>query len=193
MGAVMKPLLRLSLSVAIAGAAAYSSVSFMLDRLARPIQVGAWITSLTVGSENSGPYQRARIARTGIWALDASEVIYFTANTDSRGFPLSHDAVYRIEGSDLDTRWWSITAYNDDHFIPNPLDRYSFSQTAVDREIDGTWIIRLSREQVPGNWLPSGQRTGTIVLTLRCYNPSQRMIDDPGGVRVPEIIRETGS
>jgi len=189
----MKLLARLSLSLAIAGAAAYVSVGHMLDRQGRPIAVGPWTTSLTAGSSKAGPYQRAWIARHGIWALDASEVIYYTANTDSRGFPLSHNAVYRIEGSDLDTRWWSITAYNDDHFIPNQLDRYSFSQTTVEREDDGTWIIRLSKAHVSGNWLPSGDRSGTLVLTLRCYNPSQRMIDDPGGMRIPEIIRETGS
>jgi hypothetical protein len=189
----MKFLVRLSLSLAVAAAAAYISVGYMLDRQARPIAVGPWTTSLTVGSAKAGPYLRARIARHGIWALDSSEVIYYTTNTDSRGFPLSHNAVYRIEGGDLDTRWWSITAYNDDHFIPNRLDRYSFSQTTIEPELGGTWIIRLSKVEVPGNWLPSGDLSGNLVLTLRCYNPGRRMIDDPGSARVPQIVRESGS
>ena len=185
-------ILRLALSLAVAVVAAYLSVDYLVSRPRKPITVGPWFTSLTAGSAGAGPYQRAWIARHGIWALEASEVIYYNAVTDSRGFRLSHDAVYRIEGTDPDTRWWSIAAYNDDHLIPNPFDRYSFSRSTVERDLGGSWVIRLAREEVSGNWLPSGERPGDLVLTLRCYNPSPRMLADPGGVLLPEIIREPG-
>ena len=109
-----------------------------------------------MGSEQAGLYLRARIASYGLWAMRSSEAVYFSTAMDSAGSRLRHDCTYRIEGTDPDTRWWSLTVYNDDHFIPNPLNRYSLSKTTVKREADGSWAMRLSRAPQEGNWLPSG-------------------------------------
>ena len=186
----MRTLLKFALATAIAVALAAWSVSTTLDRAGSSIHNGPWSTNPTTGSADAGLYHRARIAAHGLWALDTSEVVYFAAMTDSQGRPLSHDASYRIEGTDPDTRWWSIAAYNDDHFIPNDLDRYSFSKTTVQREPDGGWAISLSREPREPNWLPSGDQPGTLALSLRCYNPGPILIADPGSVVLPTIVRE---
>jgi hypothetical protein len=189
----MKTLLKFAIAIAIAVALAAWSVSATLDRDTGAVRNGPWTTHPTTGSVEAGLHHRARVAAHGLWALDSSEVIYYTAYTDSQGNPLHHDATYRIEGTDPDTRWWNITVYKDDHFIPNDLDRYSFSKTTVQREPDGGWIIRLSPELEQPNWLPSGDRPGMLALTLRCYNPGPTLAAAPGTVTLPRIIRESGS
>jgi hypothetical protein len=189
----MKIILRFIVAIAIAAVLAAWSVNETLDRAGSMIRNGPWKTNLSTGSAKAGLHHRARIATRGLWALDSSEVIYYFADTDSAGRPLSHGASYRIEGTDPDTRWWSIAVYNDDHFIPNEQNRYSFSQTTVQREPDGSWVILLSREPSEPNWLPTGDQPGTLVLTLRCYNPGPSLAADPGSVALPRIVRENGS
>jgi hypothetical protein len=78
---------------------------------------GAWRTNLAIGSSRAGMYIRALVARTGLFALNKSETIYFIADTDDDGEPLHSSCDYRIEGKDIETRWWSITAYGEDHFL----------------------------------------------------------------------------
>lgn len=189
----MKSALKFALATAIAVGLAAWSISSVLNRPGTEIRNGPWTTNPTTGSARAGLYHRARVAAHGLWALDSSEVIYFTAYTDSKGNLLRHDASYRIEGSDPDTRWWSVSAYRDDHFIPNDLDRYSISRTTVQREPGGGWVIRLSPEPREPNWLPSGDRPGAMALTLRCYNPGPSLRSGPGTVPLPRIVLENGS
>ncbi len=187
--ATMRNTAALAASVAVAVLLAYVSVDSVLDRPGRFVQNGPWLTNLDTGGTSASLHHRARIALHGIWALASSEVIYYHATTDSAGQPLVHGAVYRVEGRDPDTRWWSITAYVDDHLVPNPEGRYSFSQTTVVREPDDGWVIMVSSDPQPRNWLPTGDRPGDLVLTLRCYNPGTLMAADPGGVPLPRIVR----
>jgi hypothetical protein len=186
----MRGLSKVAGSVVIAALFAYISVDWVLDRPGRYIHNGPWKTNLATGSAAAGLHHRSRVALHGLWALASSEVIYYHATTDSSGNRLLHGATYRIEGSDPDTRWWSLTAYIDDHFIPNPGDRYSYSGTTVEREPDGSWAIRASSRPQQRNWLPTGERPGELVLTLRCYNPGPRMSADPARVQLPRIVRE---
>jgi hypothetical protein len=183
---LLKVLLCLVCALALAAGAGYASLRQTGETLAN----GPWRTNLTTGSAEAGLLHRARVAWRGLWALQSSEVYYFSAITDSDGQPLRHDCRYRVAGKDPDTRWWSVTAYNNDHFIPNPSHAYSFSKTTVQREADGSWNIYVSREPQPKNWLPSGDQTGELVLSLRCYNPGTNLITNPATIELPRIIRE---
>jgi len=92
------------------------------------IRNGAWYTGLTYGSEQAGMYTRAAVAIEWLFALNRSEVIYYTVDTDDTGQLLRSSCDYRIEGSSLDpySSWWSITVYGGDNFlIPNEQNRYS--------------------------------------------------------------------
>jgi hypothetical protein len=181
---------RIVVMLGIAVALAYWSTDTVLRQTGRFLVNGPWNTSLATGSQTAGPYHRARIARHGLWALDSSEVLYFHADTTSQGEPLRAGGSYLVVGTDPDTRWWSVTAYVDDHLIPNPDDRYSFSSTTVAREPDGSWQILVSPDPRPGNWLPNGHRPGQLVLTLRCYNPGPGLAADPANAQLPRIVRE---
>jgi hypothetical protein len=187
---LLKTLLKVFLSLIIALILAFVSAYLMLRKPEASIRNGSWETDLTVGSENAGLYQRARISLYALWALNSSETIYFLARTDSEGNRLNRQCVYRIEGSDPQTRWWSIAAYNNYHLIPNAENRYSFSKTTVEREPDSSWQIRLASEKQARNWLPSGDADGELILALRAYNPAPELARNLTGTPLPKIIKE---
>ena len=152
---------------------------------------GAWRVNLAIGSEELGMYSRAAVAFAGLFAMQKSEAIYFSASIDDEGRPLQSDCDYRIEGTDLDTRWWSITLYGSDFFlIPNSQKRYSYNGGNLIREPDGSYRIWISKSARPGNWIPSGSEE-QLHLTLRLYNPMPSVYEQPDRIGLPRIIRET--
>jgi hypothetical protein len=151
---------------------------------------GAWRTNLAIGSSQAGMYIRALVARTGLFALNKSETIYFVSDTDDNGQPLHSNCDYRIEGQDIETRWWSITAYGADHYlIANENNRHSFNGQDVIRVADGTYRILMSSTAKSGNWLPTGNQD-QLYLALRIYNPQPAVYKNPAGVELPRIMRE---
>ncbi len=147
---------------------------------------GPWDTNLSIGSAASDPYTRASVAVHGLLALGRSETLYFTAYRDSAGKALDANCAYRIMGRDPDARWWSITAYAaDDFLIPNPAGRYSVSKNSVRRDMRGDFLITVSRNAAPANWIPLDD--GTFSLTLRLYNPGAAVAADPAHAALPRI------
>ena len=153
------------------------------------IRSGSWTARTTDGSEQMTMHQRAVVACTGLWAMNSSEAIYFTALQDSSGQRLRCTESYQIKGTDFPARWWSITAYRNYQLIPNAAGRYSFSTTSVIREVDGSWCLTLSPHQHPGNWIPLGEKSGRLVISLRLYNPETDAIEAIRSYRLPEIVR----
>lgn len=151
---------------------------------------GPWRTQAGTGDAGASPLQRATIARTGIWALPTSEVVYFVAQRDDEGRPLDPACTYAVEGpATLPTRWWSIGAYRDYFWIDNPDDRYSFSSSSVRVEDDGSYRILVGPGRKNGNWLPSGDRPGRLTLLFRLYQPEPEVAADPEKVALPAIRR----
>ncbi|MCJ7774381.1 MAG: DUF1214 domain-containing protein [Desulfobacterales bacterium] len=151
---------------------------------------GAWSVNLAIGSKQAGMYPRAVVARIGLFALNKSEAIYFSASTDDDGQLLHSGCDYRIEGNDLDARWWSITVYGADQFlIPNEKNRYAFNGKNVKREKDGSYQIHVSSAPKEKNWLPAGNEKQLYIL-LRLYNPENSVYDNPGKIKMPRIVKE---
>jgi hypothetical protein len=149
---------------------------------------GPWKTNLTTGSAQSNPYQRAFVAVHGLFALNRSEAIYYTASTDSDGRALDGRCRYNITGRDPNARWWSVTAYGvDDYLIPNPAHRYSVSKTTVARDASGGFTVQVGGETGNENWIPAG--AGRFSLTLRLYNPSPGILVDPAHAVLPTLKR----
>ena len=150
------------------------------------ISNGPWKTNLTTGTAQSNPYYRASVAVHGLLALNPSEAIYYTANTDSDGHALDGHCLYEITGHDPDTRWWSITAYGaDDYLIPNPAHRYSVSATDVARGASGAFAVQVGGDSGGGNWIPVG--SGRFSLSLRLYNPGPSVVRDPAHTALPAL------
>lgn len=152
------------------------------------VAVGPWRMSAVAGSVDADIYTRARVAITGLFALNPSETIYFETSTDDAGRRLRADCVYRVEGSALPARWWSVTAYADDLFlIRNPIKRFSFNMGNVGLA-DGRFKIVAAAASQPGNWLPTG--SGGFRLMVRLYNPDPGAVAQPKQIALPSILAD---
>jgi len=156
---------------------------------ARMIREGAWTSNPLVGSVQANMYLRATVARIALFALSRTGALYYNAFTDEDGELLRAECDYVIEGGDLSARWWSITAYDEDHFlIPNALNRYSYNMKNVGRDVHGRYKIHISQTPKDLNWLPA-PKGGTMSLTFRAYNPEPALRENLGSAELPKITK----
>lgn len=149
-----------------------------------------WFGNANAGSAAADPYTRGVIATIGLLALNRSETIYFHRYLDENGEPLAESCVYDLTGGDLPARWWSITVYAADDFLPlNDDAALSVDATQIVREPDGSWTARLAPQRARANNWISTRAAGTFSLALRMYNPGDRARDDPSSIPYPKIRR----
>ena len=156
-------------------------------------RVGPWEGSLLAGSPSADLYTRARVAVVGLLALDRRETVYFIARTDSAGQALLSRCQYRIDGVAPSARWWSLTAYADDHFLFDaPQGRFSLNGALATLDTRGEFHLRTGPEPgaEPGtdHWLPTPGDRG-LELTLRLYHPSKALQQNPQMLIAPTIER----
>lgn len=152
------------------------------------VRCGPWTARFTDGSDRMSLHQRAVVAMTGLWAMRNSEAVYFTATHDSDGARLDSCCRYEIQGDELPARWWSVTVYNNCHFIPNDLNRYSRSSTSIHRDAE-SWTITLSETPSTTNWIPLMSSGGVLSITLRLYSPRPMTFSTPEEIPLPTIRR----
>ena len=151
---------------------------------------GPWRTSLVTGSTGADMYTRAYVAITGLFALNPSEAVYFSASIDDAGRPLLARCSYRVEGRPVPARWWSITAYSDDHFlIPNAINRFSYNMGNLDVSDGKRFSITAAPIEQPGNWLPTGTNGNGFTLLFRLYNATPETIASLSTLSLPSISR----
>lgn len=157
------------------------------------IDAGAWRVNLLAGSQKADLYTRARIALAAVLALDRSETLYYTTDRDDDGEALRAECVYRLKGTPPPARWWSITAYAEDHFLfPNPERRYSVGTETVRLDPSGRFMVTIgpmpSEEAGNRSWIPTAGQGG-MRLTLRLYAPAESIQRSPGSLAAPTIRR----
>jgi hypothetical protein len=156
-------------------------------------QVGPWEGSLLAGSPDADLYTRARVAVVGLLALDRRETVYYVARTDSAGQALRSRCRYRVDGLAPPARWWSLTAYAEDHFLFDaPQGRFSLNGALATLDARGEFHLLTGPTAVadPGtlHWLPTPGDRG-LELTLRLYHPSESLQINPGALIAPTIER----
>ena len=154
------------------------------------VKVGPWETSLLAGSPNADSTTRARVAVVGLLALGRAETIYYVARTDSTGQTLRSRCQYRIDGLPPPTRWWSLTAYAEDHFLfEAPQERFSLNGATAQLDLSGEFHL-MTGPTKPSDaalaWLPTPGDRG-LELTLRLYHPLPALQQDPRGLIAPTI------
>ena len=153
------------------------------------LHIGAWTINTLAGSKAANALTRARIAISGILALDRKETVYYFCHQDDAGHTLDPDSDWEIVGKPFDCRWWSFTLYDEDHLlIDNPARRYSVHSDNIVFNSDGSYRIVISRNQHGANWLAAGNAR-KLSLTLRLYNPSDAVLNNLGAVKVPTVRR----
>lgn len=150
--------------------------------------IGGWRYDPSVGSVAADPYTRAIVAKSGLLALTQAEAIYVVRARDENGRRLSDDCAYRLSAGALPARWWSVTIYAADNFLPvNGDDAQSIDATRVARGAGGGWSARIAPSRNgEANWI-SSRNAGRFDLQLRLYNPAASVLADVGGAAFPRI------
>ena len=150
---------------------------------------GPWKTNVAAGRRDSDPVARLFVALHGLFALPASEAVYYTATTDSAGAALDGRCRYALAGPAPDAGWWSITAYGpDDYLIANPAHRYSIASTAASAQgAAGRLAIQVGGADGGDRWIPAG--SGRFSLTLRLYRPGPTVRLDPAHAALPALTK----
>lgn len=154
------------------------------------IKVGPWRTNIHIGSPDAPDIVRSIIARRGLLAMSREETVYFSADFDSEGRALDETCDYHVVfTTQPDARWWSLTLYAEDDFLPvNGLEAHSVS--AQDAGEQQNFTVTVSREPTEGFWV-SPENGGAFNLTLRLYSPSESIVADPGVAVLPAVERLT--
>lgn len=183
------------LGIAIGGYSALAMSGLLPGdrRTGGSINLDSWYGDFTMGSEDASPYFRARIARHGLLALANSEAIYFTRAIDDAGEPFRENCKYQISGGPMPARWWSVTLYNSDNFLPSNTDAaLSFDASRAEAQsTDGQWTAIISPVKPEGGtgWI-SSKAAGNFDLTFRLYVPADGVLDRPEElINAPAIKR----
>lgn len=147
-----------------------------------------WFTNEKAGQRAADPYTRGIIARVGILVLDRSQTIYFMKHNDERHRQLREGCVYELSGVGLPARWWSITIYAEDEFLPvNGHDAAAVGMTGMTLAPDGGWKVRIAPTRAAAaNWL-SSKNAGNFSLGIRMYNPTDAARDDQRAITFPVL------
>ena len=134
------------------------------------VQAGGWTAWPSAGSADADPYSLAILARDGEVPLGEGEGIAFTADADAAGDPLSGTCTYELAGLTPAARLWTLTAYDGEgRLMVNAARRTGFHSREILRRNDGSFVIGISAQVQPGNWLPLARADG-IRLVLRLYD-----------------------
>jgi hypothetical protein len=132
---------------------------------------GPWTMWIRAGQPDLDPYTRARQSRHGHLPLSARLSATWEARFDNDGRRLHSSCEYLIESEPIDASWFSFAVYDDAGLlIPNPAERYGFTNDTLAANPDGSFFIVLAREARPGNWLPVGG-AGRLAIVLTMIEP----------------------
>ncbi|MEP3891972.1 MAG: DUF1214 domain-containing protein [Hellea sp.] len=151
-----------------------------------------WLYSDKIGGAAATNVERAKVAIAGPLGLSSKEAVYFIAVEDNQGRPLLSSCDYRVTGSSIDARWWSLTLYDSEtqHYVPNAINRSSWNSAAIPKGTNGDWVINVSQTSKQETWLPSQERGARpFELNLRVYNPSAETRAKIPNITLPNVVR----
>ena len=152
-----------------------------------------WTILPSPGDPDRSIYTRALVAAAGTFASKKPEQAYYQTEIDIEDQPLKGNCLYRLSGEDIESRWWSITAYaNDGFLIENTEKLYSYNSETINYNANGgfeiyflgdnDFISDVSNE----NWLRVNQDENFNV-SLRIYYPGEEFFSNLRRVNLPII------
>ena len=157
------------------------------------VKNGSWKTFLGIAENDQPALVRSLIARIGLGANTNKEAMYLNTREDINGEILTSGRNYKITiPAEMPVHeFWSLTVYGDDHFLcENKADKYAIASFHnLLKNPDGTVTIYLGQNEIKpkSNWLPSSIKEEPISLTLRCYNPTLKMLSHIKSISLPVI------
>jgi hypothetical protein len=169
-------------------------ITFLFIARVHVTKVNGWTTVYGCGEPGNGILLRAACAQTFPGPINVpQEAFYWTTRVDNTGQKLSgqHDYIVHFPAGQLppNDAFWSLTMGDArNHFVPNPINRYSVSdRSGLVPNTDGSVAIYIRNAAPTGhesNWLPAP--AGKFVLWLRVYLPGATILD--GTYKVPPVI-----
>ena len=157
--------------------------------------VNSWTTILGCGEPGNGMFLRAAHAWVFLGPINVpQEAMYWWANSDGAGHALDGQQNYimHFPAGQLPPNhaFWSLTMGDaKNHFVPNPLNRYSVSdRSGLVPNADGSVDIYIQNTAPAGNesnWLPAPM--GNFILWLRVYIPGAEILDRK--YTVPPVVK----
>jgi hypothetical protein len=157
-------------------------------------KVNGWTTMVGCGQPGNGILLRGACAVTFAGPINVpQEAMYWTTKVDEAGHKLSGANAYLMhfpaDGLPPNDAFWSLTMGDaQNHFVANPLDRYSVSdRSGLVPNADGSVDITIQNAAPAGhesNWLPAP--AGSFILWLRVYLPGQTVLN--GKYKVPPVV-----
>jgi hypothetical protein len=157
-------------------------------------KVNGWITMYGLGKPGNGILFKAACAQLFPGPVNVpEEAMYWTTSGDGAGHVLSGQRNYIIHfppgGLPPNDAFWSLTMGDaQNHFVPNPLNRYSVSDrsglVANDDESVDIYLQNTAPAGHETNWLPAP--SGNFILWLRVYIPGAAILR--GEYKVPPIV-----
>ena len=152
-----------------------------------------WTILPSPGDPDRSIYTRAAVAAAGTFASKKPEQAYYQTEIDIEDQPLNGNCLYRLSGEDIESRWWSITAYASDGFlIENTEKLYSYNSETINYNANGgfeiyflgdnDFISDVSNE----NWLRVNQDENFNV-SLRIYYPGEEFFSNLRRVNLPIV------
>lgn len=188
----MRLLIDIAIAVVIAAVLGLATAWYAVDRgpIFGSIAIGPWQAWPSAGSPNADPYAIARLARTGEMPLGAGEGLALTARSDSADQPLNGNCTYRLDGLTPAARLWTVTAYDGNgRLMANAARRSGFHSREVLRRPDGSFVVTVSPDVQPGNWLPVAAGT-PFVLVFHLYDTPLTTGGEVSDRMMPSIERE---
>lgn len=188
---MLKNSLLILLSLVVAIGVGSASAWYALDErnAVGAVTVGAWTTFPEIGTPDSDPYSRARVARAGILTLGRAEGLAFVARRDSGGNALRRDCRYTVEGTFPPARFWTLYAADPEL---HPFDADSPRVAALHsndvlRLTDNSIHLSVGSQPYPGNWLRVSGK-GPLALVLTLYDTPAGSVTDVSAVELPQVL-----
>jgi len=156
-------------------------------------QNGSWKTFIGIAEDDQPAIMRSFIARIGLGANTNEEAMYLNAHTDINGAQLMSNRNYTITiPTEMHVQeFWSLTVYGGNHYLcKNNAGKYaisSFHDLAKNPNETITIYLGQNETNPKSNWLPSSNKEESISLTLRCYNPTKKMLKNIKSINLPII------
>src|ERR1700730_3354413 len=157
-------------------------------------RINGWVTAFGCGLPGNGMFTRAAHTRIFPGPINVpEEAMYWRTNVDGAGHTLSgaHDYIMPFPPGGLppNDAFWSLTmADAKEHFVANPINRYSVGdRSGLAQNPDGSVDIYLRNAAPAGhqsNWLPAP--AGRFMLWLRVYLPGAAILH--GDYTVPPVV-----
>ncbi|MDR3643088.1 MAG: DUF1214 domain-containing protein [Candidatus Doudnabacteria bacterium] len=158
-------------------------------------KINGWTTMYGCGEPGNGMFLRAAHSWTFLGPINVpEEAMYWYTNSDGTGHTLDgrQNYIMHFPPGQLppNDAFWSLTMGDaKNHFVPNPLNRYSVSdRTGLVPNADGSTDIYI-QNTVPidreSNWLPAP--SGNFILWLRVYIPGAAILNRT--YTVPPIVK----